>query len=448
VSAIGFNASTSRVITSHDDGRLIVCEMTPSGLVARECGAGAPALTFGQDNWAHASFGESPAFAWATSRDGGAAFAGHAEKIYSNLHGRLISSTDVRGLVSQVDLESGKVTARLEVDPASPVIDMDVTPDRRFLVTLMENGAVKLWDWRKKDRQVALGQHNESDPVVAITPDGRRVLSAADDGFLVVWELTTGHVRRLRGYRDHAFGIRISPDSDYALVISAGYCNVWDLKSLTLGSTLGAIPGSGEEYTVWIRDAVVLPSNDRAITVTGDGVVTTWDMKTGKPIGEPYSTGHAAQNAVFSKSGRWLLIAPSPDRLVLYDLSQHVSMREYALPAGAQLSSLFPAGEVAAFRIEVSRGDSLCWVPEHDAPVPHRDDALGLTVRTVTPDGRYALGSDGATVTLIDLGANAALATYTADSQFSSFALSPDGQIAALGDADKGVHVLVLVAAR
>jgi len=53
---------------------------------------------------------------------------------------------------------------------------------------------------------------------VAITPDGRYVLSGSSDNTLRFWEITTG--RELRRFEEHTDAVRsvaISPDGRYAL---------------------------------------------------------------------------------------------------------------------------------------------------------------------------------------------------------------------------------------
>jgi WD40 repeat protein len=200
------------------------------------------------------------------------------------------------------------------------------------------------------------------------------------------------------------------------------------------------------DVSVWIRDAVVLPSGDRAMTVTSKGTITTWNLRTRKTVGRRNSLAEDVLHASFSASGRWLLVSTAPDRLVLDDLSRRNPKRtfQFAANTNSSVERIFPAAESGRFRIELYSGAAWFWDPDRDAPTPQSDDAMRFEARAVTPDGRYALAYDGTTVTLIDVAGNEKLTSYTADAGFASFALSHDGHIVALGDFDKRVHILIL----
>jgi WD40 repeat protein len=69
----------------------------------------------------------------------------------------------------------------------------------------------------------------------AVTPDGRRVVSASADETLKVWDLETGHL--LATLEGHAYGVwacAVTPDGGRVVSASADHTlKVWDLKTYT-----------------------------------------------------------------------------------------------------------------------------------------------------------------------------------------------------------------------
>ena len=73
-------------------------------------------------------------------------------------------------------------------------------------------GGALLWDFRAGPPHF-LERHHGPVASVAITPDGRQVLSASDNASVRVWDITTGRkIRVLKGHRDRVWGLVVSPD--------------------------------------------------------------------------------------------------------------------------------------------------------------------------------------------------------------------------------------------
>ena len=89
------------------------------------------------------------------------------------------------------DLESGRELRTLEGHSAS-VYGVAVTPDGRRAVSASEDNTLKVWDLESGRELRTLKGHSASVYGVAVTPDGRRVVSASGDKTLKVWDLESG----------------------------------------------------------------------------------------------------------------------------------------------------------------------------------------------------------------------------------------------------------------
>jgi hypothetical protein len=110
-----------------------------------------------------------------------------------------------------------------------------VTPDGRRVVSASEDSTLKVWDLETGRPLATLEGHARGVTACAVTPDGQRVVSASLDSTLKVWDLETG--RPLATLEGHAAGVRacaVTPDGQR--VVSASQdktLKVWVLKTCT-----------------------------------------------------------------------------------------------------------------------------------------------------------------------------------------------------------------------
>jgi hypothetical protein len=118
------------------------------------------------------------------------------------------------------------------VGHADKVTACAVTPDGRRVVSASEDKTLKVWDLETGRALATLEGHGDRVSACAVTPDGRRVVSASEDKTLKVWDLETG--RALATLEGHADGVRacaVTPDG--RRVVSASKdttLKVWDFK--------------------------------------------------------------------------------------------------------------------------------------------------------------------------------------------------------------------------
>jgi WD40 repeat protein len=149
-----------------------------------------------------------------------------------------------------------------------------VTPDGRRAVSACEDGTLKVWDL-ESGRQLQTSKATVTGSgLLRSRLDGRRVLSASFDGTLKVWDLENGHeLRTLEGHGGEVTAVTVTPDGQRVLSASAdGTIKVWDLES---GRELRTLEGHGES----VRAVAVTPNGRRAVSASADRTLKVWELE-------------------------------------------------------------------------------------------------------------------------------------------------------------------------
>src|SRR5262249_31669286 len=128
---------------------------------------------------------------------------------------------------------------------------------------------------------------------VAISKDGRSLLSGSDNAKAHLWDLTAGReVRRLEGHSSWVLTVALSADSRFALTGSAdSTARMWDLASGHEVQRFAAhpdrinTPRTSPDFPRFFVNAVAFSPDSRfVLTGSSDGTVRRWDAKTGDQI--------------------------------------------------------------------------------------------------------------------------------------------------------------------
>ncbi|MEK7396124.1 MAG: hypothetical protein AAB116_04210, partial [Candidatus Poribacteria bacterium] len=137
-------------------------------------------------------------------------------ELISQLYGRLMSDDSaaikdmldnakkihkpwLRMLEQSLTPPGGSLIRTLE-GHSSSVESVAITSDGRKVVSASWDSTLKVWDIETGDEIRTLKGHSSRVLSVAITPDGRKVVSASSDNTLKVWDIETGdEIRTLKG---------------------------------------------------------------------------------------------------------------------------------------------------------------------------------------------------------------------------------------------------------
>jgi hypothetical protein len=152
-----------------------------------------------------------------------------------------------------------------------------VSPDGRRLVSGGDDGVVRVWDAETGRSLRELTGHTGGVRSVAVSPDGRRLVSGGFDGVVRVWDAETGRsLRELTGHTGGVWSVAVSPDG--RRLVSGGVdgvVRVWDAET---GRSLRGL--TGHTGPVW--SVAVSPDGRRL--VSGGDQVRVWDIATGEQV--------------------------------------------------------------------------------------------------------------------------------------------------------------------
>ena len=103
-----------------------------------------------------------------------------------------------------------------------------ITPDGKQMVSGSEDGVLKVWDLETGKQLLTLSGHSKLVTAIAISPDNKRVISASEDGTLRVWDLSQGkELSTLTESGYIAMALAITSDSNWVISVGRNETKDW-----------------------------------------------------------------------------------------------------------------------------------------------------------------------------------------------------------------------------
>lgn len=157
-----------------------------------------------------------------------------------------------------------------------------VSPDGKHIAVAADDHAVHWWSLAPCTALAVLEGHEDPIHALALTPDGRALLSAAGnlvyspDNTVRVWDLQQRRVSQiLRGHGHRVTGVACLPDGRQALSAS------WDDK-LRLWRLDGAASAEAQRHDKAVNTIAVTPDGRLVLSGGDDGWIKVWDADTGR----------------------------------------------------------------------------------------------------------------------------------------------------------------------
>jgi WD40 repeat protein len=194
------------------------------------------------------------------------------------------------------------------VGHAGPVGGLAVTPDGKYLITGGDDKTVRVWDANTAKQLRSFQGHMDKVTAVAVRPDGKQIASASADGAVRVWDLnTTDDHKAATDAKQSLWAVAVSPDGK--LVATAGAdksIRIYDADTAKLKATLDAKAA--------VTSLAFLPDG-KLVAAGGDRAAVVYDVAAKKEVAELTGHGLAVLSVAASDDGK-LVVTGSADAAV------------------------------------------------------------------------------------------------------------------------------------
>ncbi|MFM6815917.1 MAG: trypsin-like peptidase domain-containing protein [Dolichospermum sp.] len=184
---------------------------------------------------------------------------------------------------------------------SNEVRSVAISADGRTLVSGSMNKTMNIWNLETGELIRTLSGHSSSFDSVAISPDGKTLASGSFDKTIKIWNLGTGQlIRTLSGHSYSVQSVAISADGQ-TLVSGSGdeTIKIWNLGTGELIRTLSGHSKSVNSVA-WSPDGRTLASG------SGDNTIKIWDGRTGNLLGTLSGHSYSVSSVAWSPGGRTL----------------------------------------------------------------------------------------------------------------------------------------------
>ena len=270
-----------------------------------------------------------------------------------------------------------------------------ISPDGKTLVSSSGDKTIKIWNLQTGELKTTLTGHTSMVLSVAISPDGHTLASSSWDKTIKIWNLQTGELKTtLTGHTKELWSVAISPNGHTLASGSGNLNNIWNLGTGQLLRTL-----AGHSDTIWA--VAISPDGQTLASGSKDKTIKLWNLHTGE-----------LRSTLIGHSDRVRAVAISPDGQTLASGSWDKTIKLWNLQTGELLNTL----------------------------VGHSGYVNSVAI---SPNGQLvASGSDDHTIKLWNLHTGELLSTLTGHlSNINCVTFNPDGKMLVSGSGDNTLKI-------
>jgi len=300
-------------------------------------------------------------------------------------------------------------------------------PNGRSIITGAEDRELKRWDAKTGELLRTYIGHSRGIKAATLTADGRQILSGSFDRTLRIWDVATGEqLRRLDGHREQVDGITVSRDGRFAITASwDGTLKLWLVATAPTEARRSIRKASAGDSLVF-----AFSPDGRVLLTAHRARVEAWDVGTGRRLVAFPERGSWVRSLAFADGGRLALSGAEDGSTRVWDMIsgdevETLCVHEGGVRVVSSAGGLLLTGDGT----RVVTWDPRTWV-ELDVWSPSAvvTELLGIDEQgNVLVASEYGAGRRN--IELADRGSGAVLWSHASDRA----TLSPDGRLALLG---------------
>ncbi len=191
---------------------------------------------------------------------------------------------------------------------AGEVNTVAISPDGRTIISGSDDKTLKIWNLSTQQLLRTLEGHTDWVYALAISADGQTIVSGSKDKTIKIWQLSGQQTRTLTGHTSYVNSVAISPDR--TKIASGSYDKTVKFWNLRTGQ-VETLKGHYREVL-----AVAISADGKKIVSGGvDKTLITWNSTT--LTAQNILTGHASDvNAIALSSNNQQIASVSDDRTI------------------------------------------------------------------------------------------------------------------------------------
>lgn len=202
------------------------------------------------------------------------------------------------------------------------ITSVAITPNGKQVVTASYDRTIKVWnliEHSNKHRNSPNIQFKDARGGITklvISNNRNLFLSGSSDGKLTLWDIRKRQeLLTVAGHdRGPIQAIAFTPDDRIAITGARdSYLKVWDL---VVGKEVSTLAG----HEAPIRDVTISPDGSRAVSASNDGSLKLWDIETGKELGKLSGHEKSTRSVVITPDGNYVVSASEDGTVKLWDI--------------------------------------------------------------------------------------------------------------------------------
>ncbi|MBD2447175.1 serine/threonine protein kinase [Nostoc sp. FACHB-152] len=205
------------------------------------------------------------------------------------------------------------------------VVSVVISPDGQTIASSGEGERIiKVWNLITRKEIFTLNGHSQKVNAIAISPNGKILVSGSDDKTIKVWNLTTGKIiRKLEGHSDSVQALAISPNGK--ILVSGSDDNTIKVWNLATGKLIRTLIG----HKFWVRSLAISSDGRNLASGSFDKTIKLWNLNQNAPA----RTLTGNRNTITS-------VAFSPDNTTLASTSRDRSIKLWDVASGEVIRTL------------------------------------------------------------------------------------------------------------